>query len=257
MDRKKTFNENPENYNKYRPSYTKELFKDIIKYAAIDKNTNVIEVGIGTGLATSNFLDTSCNLKAIELGSSLAEFSKEKFKHYTNFSIHNSSFEEYVGNENTIDLLYSATAFHWIDEEVAYKKVLDLLKVNGVIALFWNIPSPFDKTDLMSIDIEKIYKKYFDSKMPSEEDLNKRYERRSDVLKKYGFVDVNTKFYYSKREFTSDEYIGLLNTYSDHILLNEKTKSLFETEIKNTIDKHGGKILIKDTIDLHLARKSK
>ncbi len=73
MDRKKTFNEN---YNKYRPSYTKELFKDIIEYAAISKQKNLIEVGIGTRIFTRKFLDTSCNLKAIELGRSLAEFSK-------------------------------------------------------------------------------------------------------------------------------------------------------------------------------------
>jgi len=68
MDKRYIFNEDPNNYDRYRPTYCKELFDDIIKYSELNEQKKAIEVGIGTGQATKPFLMTGCDVTAIELG---------------------------------------------------------------------------------------------------------------------------------------------------------------------------------------------
>ena len=55
MDKRFTFNEDVKNYDKWRPTYCKELFNDIIQYSELNQNKKAIEVGIGTGQATVPF----------------------------------------------------------------------------------------------------------------------------------------------------------------------------------------------------------
>lgn len=82
MDKRLSFNEDVENYDKWRPAYCDELFKDILAYSQVEKGKKVIEIGIGTGQATKSFLDKGCEVTAIELGKDLAEYSKVKFQEY-------------------------------------------------------------------------------------------------------------------------------------------------------------------------------
>jgi ubiquinone/menaquinone biosynthesis C-methylase UbiE len=147
MDKRLTFNEDVKNYDQWRPTYCKELFSDIIQYSGGKQNQKAVEVGIGTGQATLPFLISGWDVTAVELGKDLAEFSKEKFKKYPNFRICNTSFEDFPCADDSVDILYSATAFHWIPEDIGYLKALKLLKNHGVLALLWNKPFVARKDD--------------------------------------------------------------------------------------------------------------
>jgi len=255
MDKRFTFNEDVENYDKWRPRYCKELFNDIIQYSKLNENKKAIEVGIGTGQATVPFLETGCEVTAIELGKNLAEFTKEKFKEYKNFRVINTSFENFECDDNSFDILYSATTFHWIPEEIGYPKALSILKKGGTLALFWNKPYVNRQDDLLHQKIQSIYQKYrFSNKKPVENDTE-RYNKIAKTIQSYGFRDLQVKLYHQTRVFNSSDYISLLNTYSDHRSMPEPTKQLFYNEIKNAIIEHGNVLKIYDTIDLYLARK--
>ena len=52
MDKRFTFNEDVENYEKWRPTYCEELFEDIMTYSQIGQGKKALEIGIGTGQAT-------------------------------------------------------------------------------------------------------------------------------------------------------------------------------------------------------------
>ena len=124
-----TFNTVYSEYDRWRPTYVKELYEDIFAAKEVNETSNVLEVGIGTGQATLPILETSCALTAIELGDKLAEYSKEKFRSFNKFQVINIAFQDYECTPNTYDLIYSASAFHWIPEEIGYTKVYNLLKV--------------------------------------------------------------------------------------------------------------------------------
>ncbi|MFE4714000.1 class I SAM-dependent methyltransferase [Paenibacillus sp. NPDC056722] len=255
MDKRLTFNEDMENYDKWRPTYCDKLFQDIMAHAQIEQDNKAIEVGIGTGQATRPFLETGCELTAIELGTDLAEYSRLKFREFENFTVCNTTFEEFECPDNSIDLIYSATAFHWIPEEVSYPKVSKLLKTDGTLALFWNRPFVARENDELHQNIQAIYQKYRPSNTTIIENDTARYNNISKTIHAYGFRDVVFKLYHLTRSFSSTDYIALLNTYSDHRTMPSITKERFEDEIKEAIIKFGDVLIVYDTIDLYLARK--
>jgi ubiquinone/menaquinone biosynthesis C-methylase UbiE len=255
MDKRFTFNEDVKNYDKWRPTYCKELFNDIIQYSELIQNKKAIEIGIGTGQATVPFLMTGCDVTAIELGKNLAEYSKEKFNEYKNFSVYNTSFEDFECDDNSYDILYSATAFHWIPEEIGYPKALKLLKNDGTLALFWNKPCVYREDDLLHQKIQSIYQKYRPSDDKFIENDTERYNKISKTIESYGFRDLVVKLYHLKRIFNSSDYISLLNTYSDHRSMGDSIKQLVYNEIENTILENGNVLNVYDTIELYLSRK--
>lgn len=255
MDLRLTFNEDPQNYDQLRPTYTAELFEDIIHYSELTDSKSALEIGIGTGKATLPFLKTGCKVTAVELGKNLAEYVKQKFSEFSNFEVMNLDFEQYTAEGNTYDLIYSATAFHWIPQELGLTKVYRLLAPGGTIALFWNHPFVGRDDDKLHQAIRKAYAKY----RPPEKKLTEFDESSlkpyTDTLSAYGFKEVRAKIYRQTRQLNAQEYISLLNTYSDHRALEIEVKAGLEHDIALSIDKFGGLITIYNTIDLYLAKK--
>ena len=255
MDLRLTFNEDEANYDKWRPSYVPELFDEIIHYSGIDETKQALEIGIGTGQATLPILQTKCKLTAIELGERLAEYSKIKFASFSDFQVVNIDFESFSTDSNTFDLIYTATAFHWIPEEVGYIKVFNLLKSGGVLALFWNHPFVYRTNDLLHLKIQKVYKEFRPSdKKPIEFDKSDCI-KIVEIINQYGFKNCYSKLFYQTRTFTADGYISLLNTYSDHRALPIDVKIKLENGIAAAINSFGGILHVYDTMDLYLAQK--
>lgn len=250
-----TFNSAYIKYDRWRPTYVKELYDDIIDAIEINQSSNVLEVGIGTGQATLPILETGCNLTAIELGDKLAEFSKNKFRKYENFNIKNVAFQDFECPSDSFDFIYSATAFHWIPEDIGYTKVFDMLKSGGVFARFANHPYKDKKRLNINVAFKDVYSKYMPGSSIGDEYSDENTKDIADLASKYGFIDIGYKLYHRTRSFTADEYTLLLGTYSDHIAIKEETRIKFFNEIKKVINDNGGIITIYDTIDLQIARK--
>lgn len=255
MDLRLTFNEDETNYDRFRPTYPDELFTDIIRYSTVHEGSNSLEIGIGTGQATAPFLQMGCKVTAVELGDKLSDFVRRKFKKYNNFTVTTADFMALSLQPNSYDLVYCATAFHWLPMEQGYNKVKDILKHDGTVALFWNHPFPNRQDDRSNIVNRRVYEKYRPTDKKIAEFSEKDCEQRVSQLERFGFKDIEAKLYHRVRTLTSASYIALLNTYSDHRALDIKIKEAFEKEMKASIDSIGGKINIYDTIDLYLARK--
>ena len=250
-----TFDTEAEQYEKMRPGYVPALYEDIFSYIPINGASHVLEIGIGGGQAALPFLETGCSLTAVECGGNLADLCCRKFRKFSGFTVVTTRFEEFEQNAHTYDLIYLASAFHWIPEAEGYTKVFNMLKNGGVFARFANHPF-FDKgREELSKEIEKIYEVYMPGSHAPEEYGEEKVEKCALIAEKYGFTDISYYLYRRTRTFTAREYIGLLGTYSDHIALEEHIRKDFFSDIENTIEKFGGKITIYDTIDLQLARK--
>lgn len=249
------FNEIPAEYDKWRPTYVSELYKDIMKFKEINQYSNVLEIGIGTGQATLPILEKGCFVTAVELGDKLAEFTRRKFSKYKNFDVKNMAFQAYECPPDSYDMIYSASAFHWIPEEIGCPKVYKLLKSGGIFARFANHPYKDKENEELYAAMQEVYSRYMPSSPPEPEYSEEQCKKRADDIKAYGFVDVNYKMYRRTRTFSAQDYVSLIGTYSDHRALEEKKRIEFINGIKNAIDSYGGKITVYDTIDLQLARK--
>ena len=135
-----TFDTVASTYEKLRPGYVRELYQAIFDYIPITMSSKALEIGIGGGQATLPVLQTGCTLTAVEYGIHFSELCREKFKDYPGFSVVTGKFEDVALEKEAYDLCYSASAFHWVPEEIGYPKVFSLLKSGGAFARFANHP---------------------------------------------------------------------------------------------------------------------
>lgn len=264
MDLRLTFNEDPQNYDRFRPTYADELFDKVIRFSDLDINKSALEIGIGTGQATLPFLKTGCKVTAIELGDKLAQFSEEKFAKFQNFEVINQDFESVDLDENAYDLIYSASAFHWIPQVIGLPKVYRLLKSGGVFAWFSIQPAPAPEHLYIQEELQKVYDEYsqfFGEHKPQldpeirQKQVEKKRKERYNAFKQYAFVDVIDELYYGTRTFNAKDYTTLISTFSDHKAMPDESRIPFLKKIADTIDRCGGKFTLSDTMFLCMGRK--
>ncbi len=255
-----TFDTVAPTYEKLRPGYVEELYQRLFDYIAVDEKSRVVEVGIGGGQATPPVLRTGCELTAVEYGTHLSGLCMEKFRSYPGFSVITGKFEDVAFEDNAFDLVYSASAFHWVPEEIGYTKVFSMLKSGGAFARFANHPFRDKGNPALSEEIHRLYGMYYYKFHHRKQETPVEYSEekavsRAGIAEKYGFTDIQYALFRRTRTFSAKEYSALLGTYSDHIAIEEMLRTEFFARIEEAIDSHGGTITIYDTIDLQLARK--
>lgn len=250
-----TFDTEAALYEKMRPGYVDALYQQLFAYLPIGPDSHALEIGIGGGQATLPVLKTGCTLTAVEYGPHFSQLCREKFREFENFSVITGKFEDYEAYPGSFDLIYSASAFHWIPEEIGYPKVYHLLKNGGAFARFANHPYRDKGQEQLNQEIQKLYAVYMNSTSVPSEYSEADARQRADLAAKYGFEDIRYSLFHRVRCFTADEYIRLLGTYSDHIALDAQIQKKFYAGIRQAINDFGGQINIYDTIDLELARK--
>lgn len=255
-----TFNTVAAEYEKFRPGYPDDLYRTLFNYKNIDSSSDVVEVGIGAGQATLSVLEKGCNLTAVEYGENFSRLCEKKFEEYKKFSVITGKFENVPFADLQYDLVYSASAFHWITENIGYPKVYAILKSGGAFARFANHPYHDKGNPVLSAEIDKLYAvyyyQYYGKDIPSQKEYSEdQAVQKAYIAEKYGFADIRHAMFYRTRTFSAKEYVELLGTYSDHIAIEEKIRMEFFAKIEETINKYGGSLTIYDTIDLQLARK--
>ena len=252
MNKKLSFNDVPELYERLRPTYPEKLIEDIINYSALTSTSEILEIGPGTGQITLPFARRGYSITGIEIGENLVDHLRTKLLNYPNAKIYNYSFEEWDNMGKTFDLIISAQAFHWIDPNIGYPKVEQLLNKNGRLALIW-IYHPC--TDMIN-ELDKVYKKYFPN-YKKLEDVESQMNKQIEEIKASNlFANLKVYTYQFEIEYTSSQYIDLLDTYSDHRTMDKEIKSLLFNEIKKTINKFGGKIRKPYIATLYFAEKN-
>jgi ubiquinone/menaquinone biosynthesis C-methylase UbiE len=260
------FDEIVMNYDKVRWGYPNKLFADIIRYSEPEKGKKALEIGAGTGKATAPFLDMGYVVTAVEMGKNMTEFLLEKFIGYSSFNVITATFEDASLEEVSYDLIYAASSFHWVDAEIGCPKVYRLLKSGGVFALFRNNSVLAEGEELYE-EIQTVYEKYYYSYYISKErPVRKSKEEfckpseiyrgfRFEGLERYGFSEVTMKLYDESRTYSADEYIALLDTYSDHRGLPDDNRAALYEGIKEAILRYGGQHKVDYVFQLYMGRK--
>ena len=258
MGNEKYFDENVVLYDKFRPTYGTKIFEDILSYSKITQSSKILEIGCGTGNATFPMIQTGAEVTAVEIGENLSQYTAQKFSKYSNFHVIHSAFEDYQETAK-YDLIFAATSFHWIKPDRSYSRCKELLAAGGVLAVFWNTPRISRKNLDLYEEIQGLYQRFMPNGQEEKELLleSKWYTQRCNdlngFLKENGYLDCIFKIYQDTRVFSADEYIGLLQTYSNHMALPSDARTTFFEKIHSAIKKHKT-IEIINTIDLHMGR---
>jgi SAM-dependent methyltransferase len=144
-------------YHEIRPSYPPALFADLFRL--LPAHPALLEVGPGTGKATSDLLSRGATVHAIEIGPGMAAKLREVLPSPA-LTITIGDFEEADVGEHNFDAVFSATAYHWISPKAQVDRPARALKPGGVIAIadVNQVSSPDDKGFFAAA--QPIYRRY-------------------------------------------------------------------------------------------------
>ena len=255
-----TFDSVADAYARLRPGYPDGLYQTIFRCCPLGPESHAVEVGIGGGQATLPILRTGCRVTAVEPGEQFSALCREKFREWPGFTVLTGTFEEAEFQPDSCDLVYAASSFHWVPEDVGYRKVYAMLKPGGVFARFANHPGRAGDNPALAEEIDGLYRRYYDpfyhrTSAPETPYGQAQAWERARIAVRYGFSDVRWALFHRTRSYTAEGYTALLGTYSDHIALEKGARRALLSGIGEAIDRHGDEITLQDTIDLELARK--
>src|SRR6266508_4466445 len=101
----RVFNEVPELYDRVRPGYPDELFRDLVAITGMDERSSVLEVGCGTGQATRSLAALGCPVTAVEPGTGMAALARQRLATFPNVAVEISSFEQWNDRGRRFDVL--------------------------------------------------------------------------------------------------------------------------------------------------------
>jgi ubiquinone/menaquinone biosynthesis C-methylase UbiE len=246
-----TFNSSAEWYDRIRPGYPEALIDDVIRLSEIPPDGRILEIGCGTGKATEMFASRGYGMLCLDIGPDLAAVAARKFRELANVRIVVSPFEAWESEGCLFDLVIAATSFHWIDPATAYAKSAAALKSTGSVAVFSNTHIRHDEGFFLRV--QDIYQSCAPSIGHSFVNIN---EHNDEPVRAALFEDPIMRSYQWSVEYTSQEYIDLLGTYSDHISLPELERGNLFKGIADLIDReYGGRVLKNYETFLWLYRK--
>jgi len=232
-----TFDKEAILYDKARPSYPEKLLESLVEQTHLDRTSKLLEIGPGTGQATLSLARRGYEITAIELGSNLAEVLQHKLKKYQDIKIIVGAFEEINLLPESFDLIYSATAFHWIRPEARYKKTHQLLKPNGYLAVIHTNHVSDERGDSFFYASQPIYDKFFPENKSSKFRLPHQEGIKPEDIDERLFKVSFFKLFPLAISYSANEYSQLLNTFSPNLALPPGKREEFLGQITKLINK--------------------
>jgi len=252
------FNQAASDYDAIRPGYPEQLFVDVIALSEIPQGGQALEIGCGTGQATLPFAQRGYHILCLDIGPDLLAIAVENLRAFPNVHFENIAFEKWPVRAGEYDLVYAATSFHWIPREIGYPKAALALKPGGTLTVFSNAP-PRPYTGF-SVEVQSIYRQY----LPELPDIRERPTNEAEIAAQAGYMrdtglfsSVEVRTYPWAKTYTTAEYLRLLNTYSDHLPIEEKRRRRLYGAIADLIeDRYAGKVERPYLTILYLAKKA-
>jgi SAM-dependent methyltransferase len=255
ITRRTTFSGAAERYARHRPGYPPELFDRFAAYAGLAAGSRVLEVAPGTGQATVPMVERGWQVTAVELGEDLAAATRVATGGAV--AVHVAPFEEWPLPDEPFDAVLCARAYHWLDPAVRLPRITAALRPGGAVGLVWTHHVVGGTADFFAA-AQDCYRRFDPDvaaahQLPDERDLRPFTE---ELAAEPALTDVAAEYFPVELEYTAEGYVGLLSTYSDHLRMPaERRHALFDCIGALVEDRHGGRVVKRDVVELDLARR--
>jgi SAM-dependent methyltransferase len=129
------FDEVAEDYDRHRPSYPDVLVDQACEAAGIGPGAAVLEIGCGTGQLTRSLLARGLRVTAVEPGPQLIARARAQLDGLGDVRFINARLEDALLPAGQYSAVFSASAIHWVDPDVSWRKAADALVDGGSLAL--------------------------------------------------------------------------------------------------------------------------
>jgi SAM-dependent methyltransferase len=232
-----TFNQAAASYADARPTYPAALFDALVAATGIGPGSRLLEVGCGPGTATFPLARLGCRITAVELGEELASQARRRLAAYPDVEVVTGSFETWPPRERAYDLVYAATAWHWVDPEVRYQRAHEVLRRGGSLA-FWRadhvIPAGGDP---FFAEIQDVYDEIGEG-VPDDHVFAApgELEDSRHEVEASGLFEVTVVRHLDwETTHDADGYLALLDTFSGHIAMTPAARDHLYAEIRRRL----------------------
>jgi len=132
------FSDRVENYTKYRPHYPEEIIPFLKSETGLLPSSIIADIGSGTGISAELFLKNGNTVYGIEPNKEMREAAEKLLRPYLQFHSAAAVAEATTLQDDSIDYIVAAQAFHWFDPEKARVEFTRILRNNGWVILLWN-----------------------------------------------------------------------------------------------------------------------
>jgi trans-aconitate methyltransferase len=119
-------------YDRYRPRYPERLFDDIVATGELSPGARAVEIGAGTGIATTPLVDRGLIVTALEPAPGMAALARAKLGNRARVEV--SRFEDWTSTEQ-IHLVAAFNSWHWVQPDVGIDLAAQMLPVGGTLAI--------------------------------------------------------------------------------------------------------------------------
>lgn len=278
-----------EGYDRIRPSYPSDLFDAVFSYADLPGGAQLLESGAGTGKATMVVAPRAAaagwTLTCVEPDPAMAAVLRGNLASlpHLDATVIGSGLEEFATDQaaaaspRRFSLLYAAQSWHWVAAEMRAAAAADLLEDGGTVALIWNVARPHPEPLKSALDAVYARVAWPTSRHPADrtgsrdesalgsgsaiippatpqpfglrDEAHESYVR--ELAESGAFSPLTLEKTSWEASYEAAEWASLLETHSDHRLLDEELRSRLLEEVAGVIDSHGGSItVVYDTVAL-------
>jgi SAM-dependent methyltransferase len=228
------FGEDAARYDRARPSYPPELIADVVDFVGLP--ARAVDAGCGTGRAAALLAGRGVDGVGVEADPAMGSLARANLASAPGWRVDVSGFEEWrPAGGRPFDLVVSAQAWHWIDPDRRMQQAAALLRPGGWLAVWWNRPD-LDESELR-VAIDAVYSERAPelpprgmASLPVPEDVDGSAAFDSHLVREYRW----------SKDYSSAAWIDLLQTHSDHRMMDPQRRTLLLDEIARAIDEHGG-----------------
>ncbi|HUS02354.1 MAG TPA: class I SAM-dependent methyltransferase [Chitinophagaceae bacterium] len=190
-------------YAKYRPVYPAALFDHILQF--VDQKDTAWDCATGNGQAA---IALAPYFKKV-IATDISEKQLSLAKPYANIQYRISAAEQTNFGDNSFDLITVAQAYHWLKFETFEEEVKRVAKKDAVIAVWgYNLFSTNDPA------IDALIQNFYADIVGPYWDKERKYVDDNYSSVPFNFAPLPTKQFFIKSEWSKDDVVGYLNSWS-------------------------------------------
>jgi 2-polyprenyl-3-methyl-5-hydroxy-6-metoxy-1,4-benzoquinol methylase len=171
--------------------------------ARLNPESNVLEIGCGTGMFTKMFAQTGCSIVAVDISASLLKKAEARKLPKGKVHFMQKRFED-LNVDAHFDAVIGSSILHHLEMNDALPRIYELLKPNGILS--------FAEPNMLNpqVFVERKFRRLFPYVSPDETAFVRRTFRKK--LQKTGFQDIKIVPFDWLHPSVPKQLIGLVST---------------------------------------------
>lgn len=238
--RAQSFGGDAELYDRARPGYPAAVARGLCAGAG----SRVLDVGAGTGKASEVFRDAGCSVLGLEPDERMAAVARAK-----GLAVEIDAFETWEAEDRHFEFVVAGQAWHWVDPLQGPVKAWAVLEPGGRLAPFWNYRRQFDPEiqQILRAPYRRIAPALIDGSVTGGVSGNGGQTTRETLEQLRAspyFAEPEVQRHHWSRRYLAAQWCALVDTFSDHRLLEPGQRTALIEAVGEAIERIGGELVV-------------